>query len=345
NVIVYYDTFRLLEVKGHSDFIVKYISGEFINYLNSMGIYPKKKGIMDDDYSKRDRSVKKEMPEEDIDDHLKNILQNLQGKGLETKDIIDKMGDALSEAKDDGVYIREPFGLNVNPNRVYLNHLFLKRAGRVYFRNAAPIKVDEKKLYKEGYNYEAIITSPQKSFLISLPEKSGKISLQDNVILNNGNNVELMSVVLMPKKPWNGKMFLFSSSSIVANGNREVGGNWNLLRNLLMSYTKPDKLTSIKFTRYKKSRIPDLNTSTRLLYRFFTVGFVPLIIIIIALAMNVFNIKLPEFSIRQAIVPSKKITVKAGTLITQYLKKSKVYIIFLTVFLMSNSAKNYLDVT
>lgn len=330
NVFVFFDVFQVLQptskksgVKS-SAFYIKYISSKFISYLNSMGVYPLKKTIMDHKYSKQIFTVKKEISEEQIEEQFKNIIQEARALGIDTETMLDKMGQSLAESKDSGIYKREDFGLNINPNRIYLNQFFLKTAGRIFVKNAAPIKVDERKLYKSGFNYEPIITSPEDSILITLPEKDGIVTLpKDALVLNN---VEILALVLIGEKPWYGKLFLFSNSSLLADNNLNVAGNWNLLRNILITYTNPDKLISIKLSRERKSLIPELNKLSRLSFRFFILLLIPLLIISGALIKKTVNIELLIIFMRS--IFTKKIIMFSSLLILIIISKNFITLSF-----------------
>lgn len=204
NVFVFFDVFYILQTTSKeskiksSVFYVKYISGKFISYLNSMGIYPLKKAIMDRDYYKKVFKIKKEIPEEQIEEQFKDIIQKAKVQDVDIETMLDRMGHSLAESKDRGIYKKEAFGLNINPNRIYLNHFFLKTAGRIFVRNAVPVKIDEKKLYLSGFNYEPIITSPEDSAIIGLPEEDGIIFLTKDEFISN--KVEILALVLLEKK-------------------------------------------------------------------------------------------------------------------------------------------------
>lgn len=340
-VFVYFNTFRIIETRNKNTdrHLVNYTSKIFTDYLQSIGVIPLKMAVMDENFYRRTSTEKQKIPEDEIDDNLKKFITDLRRSGMNTQEILDKMSDSLAEAKDEGLYLREPFGLNVNPSRIYLNQFYLKRAGRIYMTNAAPLKIDKKKLYESGFNYEPIITSPEDSVFFRLPENDGILSLRREKSIKGEHNIKIMSLVLLPRKKWNGKLFLFPSASILENRSMSVGGNRNLLRNILITYTKPDNLTSIKFSREEKLRIPELSISQRMIYRLFVVFFIPLFIFAAGVYNDIFRFR-SGMIVDRFIEKTKTAEKKIPALLNKAYAKSRFFIIFIAALTAANAVEN-----
>jgi len=338
-VFVWFNTFRVAGSGGSGKYAVTYTSKKFTDYLESIGIIPQKKAVMDKDFFLSERMVKEKLPEEEIDGELKKLLNELKNSGLSAGEITDKMGESLAESADSGVYISRPFGLNINPNRVYLNRFFLKSAGRIYMKNAVPLEVNEKKLYNAGFMYEPVMTSPETSVMLKLPRKDGITSLKKEELITGEDNVSVISLVLLPRKAWNGKLFLFPSASVLENGVLGAGGNRNFLRNILMTYTKPDTLTSIRFSRERAAGIPELSAFKRLLLRFFAVFLMPLVILSAGFYKDVFGLRssMIVFHIREKTASAgKKIPAVLGKV---YLRGRFAVIFLVLLFIARVSEK------
>ena len=285
NVFIFFDAFKITvnNKTNKADFsaLIKPVSIELIKYFNEIGIYPRYQVIMDKDYNEKTYKFKTQLPDEQVQANINKMLKNNELKKEDTDYILEKMSGMLSESKDSGVYKTELFGLNVNPNRIYLNQFDGKRAGRVFFKNAFPLDVDEKRLFQSGYNYEAVITTPDTSMLIDFDNK------ESSHFLDNKNFVKIIGMMVENRKSWLGKLFLFSGSSFVSDNNMVVGGNKNFLKNILQTYTKPDRLLSIESSGERKSTIPDLNKFFKFIFRIIIIFLLPFLILIMALRRNV----------------------------------------------------------
>jgi len=178
-------------------------------------------------------------------------------------------------------YRGSPLLMYVLSRQVIRDDFSLPACGTMLFPYASPIRVDLTKLKKAGYACKTLVFSSEKSWTIPVSENGGVFSLaQFKPPSAENRRVQNMGVLIASDKAWEGRLFVYSSGHIFsdsANYDSDYpGANRLYLKNLLMTFASPHKLTSIRLSRERKPSLPYLSAPVRFLLRVITVFLVPM---------------------------------------------------------------------
>ncbi|MBK8576659.1 MAG: GldG family protein [Elusimicrobia bacterium] len=161
-----------------------------------------------------------------------------------------------------------------------LEGFVLTAQGSMLFPQASPIVFDPVKAKAAGIFSRTLLISDEKSWTRSFGPDGGTLfSKTDLETPPQGTfQSETIGIRLASEKPWEGKLFLFSSGYLIDDAAAQVNqANGLYLKNLLMSFAKPEGLTSIQASRKIKPTVPPLSRSARLLWRMWAMGLFPLV--------------------------------------------------------------------
>ena len=160
-----------------------------------------------------------------------------------------------------------------------LEGFVLTAQGSLLFPQAAPVSFDPVKGKETGFFSRTLLISEGQSWTRSLAPQGGTLFSKSDLAApgDRPRQSENVGVMITSDKPWEGKLFLFSSGALIDDAViQRFGANGLYLKNLLMTFAKPELLTSIQSSRKEKPLLPPLSRRQRLLWRFVGMGLVPL---------------------------------------------------------------------
>lgn len=173
-----------------------------------------------------------------------------------------------------------PYDLTLPSSLVNLEGFVLTAQGSMLFPQAAPLAFDPVKGKAAGMFSRTLLISDEKSWTRSFEREGGTLfSRNDFDAPPNGKfQSEPLGLLLTSDKPWEGKLFVFSSGYLFDDRAAQMNSaNGLYLKNLLMTFAKPESLTSIQASRKVPSTVPPLSRRARLFWRGWAMGLFPLL--------------------------------------------------------------------
>jgi ABC-type uncharacterized transport system involved in gliding motility auxiliary subunit len=160
-----------------------------------------------------------------------------------------------------------------------LEGFVLTAQGSLLFPQAAPVSFDPVKGKEAGFFSRTLLISDGQSWTRALASQGGTLFSKSDLATpgDRPRQSENVGVMITSDKPWEGKLFLFSSGALIDDSViQRFGANGLYLKNLLMTFAKPELLTSIQSSRKEKPLLPPLSRRQRVVWRLVGMGLVPL---------------------------------------------------------------------
>jgi ABC-type uncharacterized transport system involved in gliding motility auxiliary subunit len=198
--------------------------------------------------------------------------------GLE--DLLAIRGAAVENKMLMGGGSSRPYDLRLPASLANLEGFVLTSQGTLLFPQAAPLSFDPVKGKAAGFFARTLLISDEKCWSRSFVSEGGTMfSKIDLETPSTGHRQsDNLGVLLTSEKPWEGKLFLFSSGYLFDDAVVQLNSaNGLYLKNLLMTFAAPELLTSIQASRKIKPTVGPLSGAKRLMWRAVVMGFVPLL--------------------------------------------------------------------
>ncbi len=160
-----------------------------------------------------------------------------------------------------------------------LEGFVLTAQGSLFFPQAAPVSFDPVKGKEAGFFSRTLLISDGQSWTRSLAPQGGTLFLKSDLAVpgDRPSQSENVGMVITSDKPWEGKLFLFSSGALIDDAViQRYSANGLYLKNLLMTFANPERMASIQSSRKDKPLLPPLSRRQRVFWRFVGMGVVPL---------------------------------------------------------------------
>jgi len=174
---------------------------------------------------------------------------------------------------------QRPYHILAHRGQVNLEGFRLSACGTMLFPYSSPISINYSKLKEEGYSADTLAFSSAKAWLIPFARKG--IGVLDkryfSPLSEQNRKVENLAIQITSDKPWEGRIFLFSSGYIFSDSANYNGANRLYLKNIFMTFVQPEKVTSIRASKIDKPALPPISASARLRWRIFSLFAIPFI--------------------------------------------------------------------
>ena len=167
-----------------------------------------------------------------------------------------------------------PFLAVVQSAQVVTTGMRLLRSGEMTAPLASPITFDMVKMKKNGIASDTLIFSSVDAW--SVPFSEGEQFISRDGLLRGGQKASraaTLAAVVFSDKPWEGKLYLYASGSLFSDS--AGSANQLYLKNIFMSFLRPEKMNSISMEDEAKRSLPPLSSPVRAFWRFTVIFLIP----------------------------------------------------------------------
>jgi ABC-type uncharacterized transport system involved in gliding motility auxiliary subunit len=216
-----------------------------------------------------------------------NALLRPFGLRMDAQLLLDEAHEPIASRLDDGSlrHVKAPFQIRVLPSQYNTKSFLGPNAGALLIGATSALRVDSRLLAVSGYRAEVVATTSELTRRMDLP--AGTF---DDRSMAEARSVpkQPWMVLLKPEDSWKGELLVMGSSGLFRDEiiNQKRNANAVFLRTLLRTVTETGRLARVRVSRSEPEQVPSLSLTARVAWRAFTVFFLPVVLLVVALRLK-----------------------------------------------------------